>query len=194
VDWRYIVLSRGDRRDHGDDMGFKNRALGALLVLAGCMAAACGPRHSDRALIGVDAPVALADRPIHLPISGLAPHDTAEVSAAAQDGMGYGWHSRAVFRADGGGMIDLDHARPRSGTYTGVDGMGLFWSMVPPSGDPDESAFHPGFLSTQNAYDVQVSVTAHGRRLAARTLTRRSWRSPGSRTDSGIPKPRPGRS
>ncbi|MEV5708268.1 acyl-CoA thioesterase/BAAT N-terminal domain-containing protein [Actinoallomurus sp. NPDC052274] len=156
----------------------RNRVPAALLVAAGCAVAGCGPRHSDHAVIGVDAPVALADRPIHLTISGLAPHDTVEVGAAARDYQRGDWRSRAVFRADGHGTVDLYRARPQAGTYTGVDGMGLFWSMVPPSGNADDKVFLPLLTERQSAYDVQITVTAHGRRLAARTLIRQ-WRAGG---------------
>ncbi|MCO5968693.1 acyl-CoA thioesterase/BAAT N-terminal domain-containing protein [Actinoallomurus soli] len=129
-------------------------------------------------MIGVDAPAALADRPIHLTIRGLAPHDTVEVSAAARDYAEGEWRSRAVFRADGHGTVDLDHARPRSGTYTGAEGMGLFWSMAPPGGDPDERAFHPLPPEISPSYSVQITVAVHGHRLATRTLTRQ-WLTPG---------------
>jgi dienelactone hydrolase len=155
-----------------------NRVLGVLCVAVGCAVAGCGPGHRERAVIGVDAPVALADRSVHLTISGLTPHDTIEVSGAAQDYQGQSWRSRAVFGADDHGVVGLEKARPRSGTYTSVDGMGLFWSMIPPSGSPDTSAFVPTFLESRAAYDVQITVTEHGRRLAARTLTRQ-WLSPG---------------
>jgi dienelactone hydrolase len=142
------------------------------------MVAGCGPRHSAHAVIGVDAPVALADRPVHLTVSGLVPSDTVEVSAAAQDGLADEWRSRAVFRADGRGTVDLDRARPRSGTYTGVDGMGLFWSMVPSTGDPDATGFRMAPPQQRASYDVQITVTAHGRRLATRTLNR-EWLATG---------------
>ncbi|GAB3990144.1 hypothetical protein GCM10029978_117240 [Actinoallomurus acanthiterrae] len=159
-------------------MRLGNRAVVALLLVAGGAVAGCGPQHSDRAVIGVDAPAALADRPVHLTVGGLVPHDTVEVSADAQDHLGAGWRSRAVFRADGRGTVDLDRTRPRSGTYTGLDGMGLFWSMVRATGDPDEGFFYPLFPYLQAAYDVRVTVTAHGHRLATRTLTRQ-WVAPG---------------
>jgi dienelactone hydrolase len=162
----------------GDEMRLRTRALGTLVVAVGCVVAGCGPRHSVHAVIGVDAPVALADRPVHLTVSGLVPDDTVEVSAAARDGLGTQWRSRAVFRADGRGTVDLDQARPRSGTYTGVDGMGLFWSMVPPTGDPDATSFRPSLPRRQPSYGVQIIVTAHGRRLAARTLNR-AWLASG---------------
>ncbi|MCO5970364.1 acyl-CoA thioesterase/BAAT N-terminal domain-containing protein [Actinoallomurus soli] len=159
-------------------MRLTKRVLGALLIVVGSVVAGCGRGHREHAVIGVDAPVSLADRPVHLKISGLSPHDTIEVGGAAQDYQGGRWHSQAVFRADGHGVVDLEHARARSGTYTGVDGMGLFWSMVPPSGDADDRSFVPPPPNVRAACDVQITVDAHGHRLAARTLTRQ-WLTPG---------------
>lgn len=142
----------------------------ALLIAAGC-ASGCQER-SDHAVLTVDAAAALADRPVHLTISGLASGDTVTVSADAVDGRWTPWHSQANFRADRRGAVDLDHARPISGAYSGVDGMGLFWSMNAAAGDPDRPSFDPPRPEGQPSYPVRISVTAHGRRLAERTLTR----------------------
>ncbi|WP_267286677.1 acyl-CoA thioesterase/bile acid-CoA:amino acid N-acyltransferase family protein [Kitasatospora acidiphila] len=51
--------------------------------------------------------------------------------------------------------------------------MGLFWSMGPAGGDPDQASFGPK-LSTGPApgFPVDITVTAHGRQLATTTLTR----------------------
>ena len=35
----------------------------------------------------------------------------------------------ATFKADGAGTVDVNSMAPLSGSYSGVDGMGLFWSM-----------------------------------------------------------------
>ncbi|MFB4317583.1 acyl-CoA thioesterase/bile acid-CoA:amino acid N-acyltransferase family protein [Actinomadura sp. 21ATH] len=144
-------------------------AAGALLLAA----AGCGGPESTRAVIGADAPAAVADRPVRLTVSGLAPEDEVTVTATAADARGARWRGHATFRADGRGRIDLARARPLSGTYSGVDGMGLFWSMRPPAGKAEEAWFDPGFSGAEPSYDVTVTVTADGRRLAQRTLTRR---------------------
>ena len=140
--------------------------------LSGCRS------HSEHAVISVDAPVALADRPIHVRVGGLAAGDTVRVTATAENYQRMRWRGWATFLADGRGQVDLDRARPIAGTYDGVDGMGLFWSMNPAIGDPEATRFASRFPDSQPAYPIRLSVSAHGRRLAQRTLTRQ-WLAPG---------------
>jgi dienelactone hydrolase len=140
------------------------------LSLAGV--AACSP-HRDRASIEVDRPVALADAPVHLRVGGLAGGEEVTISAQATDAGGKVWRSQAQFTADGGGVVDLDRDRPTSGTYQGIDGMGLFWSMNPPDGDPEQALYVPASAAS---YTVDLTVAAGGRQLATRTLTRRRRR------------------
>jgi dienelactone hydrolase len=160
------------------------RARGWLvLVGALCLAgiAACSPRHS--AAIEVDKPVALADAPVHVRVSGLGPGEEVTIAAQARDAGGKVWRSQAKFTADGGGVVDLDRAQPRSGTYQGVDGMGLFWSMNPPDGDPDQAIYvDPGqgiYIPPEApSFIVDLTVAVGDRRLATRSLTRQ-WRGDG---------------
>ncbi|MFD9127042.1 acyl-CoA thioesterase/BAAT N-terminal domain-containing protein [Kitasatospora sp. NPDC059571] len=128
-------------------------------------------------MIEADAPTAPVDRPVHLHIGGLPPGEEVTVDAQAVDWQGQQWGARAVFRADAHGLVAPDTARPRSGTYQDPDGMGLFWSMAPRSGDPESSSFFPR-VSPQHSYDVTLTVSAHGHPLATRTLTR-TWWGPG---------------
>ncbi|MGW3171555.1 acyl-CoA thioesterase/BAAT N-terminal domain-containing protein [Streptomyces sp. NPDC001153] len=129
----------------------------------------------------MDAPVALADQAVHITIKDLAPHDQVVVGSSATDYHGKVWRARATFTADDHGTVDLTTTRPRSGTYDRADGMGLFWSMRPPSGDPDQAIFLRPYPETAPSYTVRISVTAHGRALAGRTLTR-AWETPGVRS------------
>jgi dienelactone hydrolase len=180
VNLPYVVYGRIDQQvgTGGDDMRGRVRAIAALLIVTGYASAGCGQQHSRRAVISVDAPTALADQPVHVKISGLAPRDTVSVSAASVDHLHKQWRGQAAFRADSRGAVVLDRARPISGTYTGVDGMGLFWSMEPLTGNFAEGGFVPRYPDLQSAYTVQITVTAHGRRLAGRTLTRQ-WLNAG---------------
>lgn len=43
--------------------------------------------------------------------------------------------SSAAFKADANGVVDLGSHAPISGSYEGVDAMGLFWSRAPVDGD-----------------------------------------------------------
>ncbi|MGW1913176.1 acyl-CoA thioesterase/BAAT N-terminal domain-containing protein [Streptomyces sp. NPDC002076] len=150
----------------------------SLMVVWGAAGCSSAAPVSTRAVIDVDAPVALADQPIHIRITDLAPHDQVAVGSSATAYNGQVWGAKATFTADDGGVVDLTTSRPASGTYNRVDGMGVFWSMKPPSSDPDLSFFAPLYPDLAPSYKVRISVTAHGRSLAGRTLTR-EWARPG---------------
>ena len=85
--------------------------------------------------------VALVDEPIRIVASGLEPGVEATITAALVIGPEEVLRAEATFLADTTGVVDLARDPSRSGTYTGVDPMGLFWSMV--STRPDSSAAVP---------------------------------------------------
>lgn len=153
-------------------MRARARACIALFTVVGWVLVACVREGSTDAAISVDAGVAAADRPVHIKVSGLEAREKITVTATALDKRNRRWRSYATFRADSRGTVDLDQARPISGSYTGVDGMGLFWSMNPPSGNPEQSGFLPRPPPESPAYRVQIEVSGHGHRLARQTLTR----------------------
>ena len=74
---------------------------------------------------------ALLDQRLTIRISGLNPNSTVRLTAKSQAQDTLWWRSKALFTADDRGRIDLDHQAPQSGSYDGIDGMGLFWSMRP---------------------------------------------------------------
>ncbi|NUR97081.1 MAG: hypothetical protein HOV67_17710, partial [Kribbellaceae bacterium] len=76
------------------------------------------------------------------------------------------------------GTIALDKAKPSSGSYQDVDGMGLFWSMDPPDGDPDAQFFVPPAEAGLPVAHVTISVSRGHDQLASTTITRR-WLTPG---------------
>jgi dienelactone hydrolase len=150
-----------------------------LLAAAGCAGGRePGVKHSRTAVIHLDKPVALADEPVHTRISGLNPGEDITVTTHATDADGTTWTGRAVLDADGKGVVDLDRAKPRAGTYRGADGMGLFWSMTPAMGDPDKSWFRTDDPQKAPAYQVRLAVRAGGRTIAERRLTR-TWQVSG---------------
>jgi dienelactone hydrolase len=142
------------------------------LVVAAAGLAGCSTRHSTHATIEVDAPVALADQAVHVKVSSLHAHERVTISGQATDRDGAVWRSTATFTADERGVVDLDRSAPVTGTYRGADGMGLFWSMGPSTGDPDRSWYLPRLSTPAHTFEVRLTVTAGGRELAARTLTR----------------------
>ncbi|MEV5780813.1 acyl-CoA thioesterase/BAAT N-terminal domain-containing protein [Streptomyces sp. NPDC052287] len=138
----------------------------AATALIGAGASGCSDLDSH-ALLEVDARVALADQAVHMRVSGLSPGGEVTVTSRAVDRKGMPWHGEATFRADRHGLVTLDTATPTSGTYRRPDAMGLFWSMVPRTGDPDHTSFVPP-ASRHHAYDVTLTATAHGPRAPVR--------------------------
>jgi dienelactone hydrolase len=91
----------------------------------------------------------------------------------AVDAGGVTWRSQATYRTDTRGVVDLTHAAPVEGSYSGVEPMGLFWSMMPVSGRTAPSSFvysATGFdatLQVVRASKVVVSRVVHRSAVAA---------------------------
>jgi len=146
-----------------------------LLATAGCTEdGKADGKDSRRAAITVDKPAALADEPVHVRISGLASGEEVSVTTPATDFRDMAWSGRAVFTADARGIVDLERDKPKSGTYRGADAMGLFWSMIPTKGDPDQSSFEPSHPQQSRSFRISLAVMSDGRTIAERTLTR-TW-------------------
>ncbi|MGW7682859.1 acyl-CoA thioesterase/BAAT N-terminal domain-containing protein [Kribbella sp. NPDC054772] len=143
----------------------------ACLVTAGCSA----PGH---VAVTVDQAVTLADQQVHLKVTGLPAQKPVTVGADAVDRDGKKWHGEATFTADKHGTVDLDATKPTSGSYQDTDGMGLFWSMNPPDGSPDDQSYIPPLENGSPIEHVDVFVDRHGKHLGRTTITR-TWTSPG---------------
>lgn len=61
----------------------------------------------------------------------LEPNQVITVHAKTLRSNGIVWQSHAEFVADDNGIVDLSQQAPLSGTYSGIDAMGLIWSQVP---------------------------------------------------------------
>jgi len=67
-------------------------------------------------------------------VRGLAPQARIKLRLAGPDQKGKEFASWADFRAGGDGTVDVGRQAPLAGAYSGVDPMGLFWSMEPVEG------------------------------------------------------------
>ncbi|MBV8807246.1 MAG: alpha/beta fold hydrolase [Acidobacteriaceae bacterium] len=104
-------------------------------------------------LVRVTPRTTLADEPMHISVVGVAPNRNVTLQLETWDADGQAWRSWARFQATRNGTVDLDRAAPIAGTYRGVDGMGLFWSMQQSSG-------RPAFFYFPRSSAAQYSVTA----------------------------------
>ncbi|XP_070701390.1 acyl-coenzyme A thioesterase 1-like [Pempheris klunzingeri] len=71
----------------------------------------------------------LFDEPVHVKVAGLRSRQVVTMRARSTDERGVTFRSSASYRADGSGEIDLQRDPSLSGSYVGVEPMGLLWSM-----------------------------------------------------------------
>jgi len=72
---------------------------------------------------------ALIDQQTSISVKNIQPQETFAIQAEALDDDNVLWISEASFRADNNGIIDLSKQAPQTGSYSGVEPMGLLWSM-----------------------------------------------------------------
>jgi dienelactone hydrolase len=140
--------------------------------------------------VSVEPATALVDQRVSVRVRGLAPAQEVTVAAVARDVDGGSWRSEAVFRADALGVADVTTQAPLRGSYTGVDPMGLVWSMTrrsarpgarrqtplpgAPPADPAAPVFPRPFDGVQ---DVRFEMVRAGAVVASATVHLR-WTGP----------------
>lgn len=162
------------------------RSAALRLCVMSCFPAACAtmPRTAaPRLVIAPDS--AMADAPVRIGAVGLAPGASAEIVLRWPDAPGGALRSFARVHADRAGRIDLRTMAPDSGSYAGVDGTGLLWSMgsvrgAPPAADP----WH-----APRPLRLRAELSVGGRIVDERRVTR-TLLAPGVRVeevaDSGV--------
>lgn len=152
--------------------------MAAIAVLLCGLTACTSQAAAGHAAIRVSAPSALMDQPINVTVTGLTPGQQVTVTTQTTDAQARIWRAQATFTAGPEGRVDLATAAPTSGSYSGADGMGLFWSMNTLPSEYSNEYFASGPPQSQPSIPVRLTVTSAGRLLAARTLTR-SFMAPG---------------
>ncbi|CAI5763892.1 acyl-coenzyme A thioesterase 1-like [Podarcis lilfordi] len=83
------------------------------------------------ATVSVDPAAGLADQPAKVAVWGLPPLQEVTLRALAVNEEGILFDSCAHYQADEQGQVDLSKDRSKGGDYTGLEPMGLFWSLSP---------------------------------------------------------------
>ncbi|XP_077955924.1 acyl-coenzyme A thioesterase 1-like [Gasterosteus aculeatus] len=94
------------------------------------------------------------DEPVQVKVAGLRSRQMVTLRARSTDEKGVVFSSSATFRADGSGQIDLERDPSLGGTYTGVEPMGLLWSMRP-------DTLHKRFQITKSLNPHVVKISVH---------------------------------
>jgi dienelactone hydrolase len=138
-----------------------------LLVAAGLVGCTRGAdRDKVQATISVSPQTALEDQPVAVRVQGLPAGARTTLTARAKDTDGITWSATAQFTATSAGEVSLSQPS-MGGSYTGVNPMGLFTLMTPPSGSAPE-----WFLYPETGYDVTLEATVDGRMVASTTAHR----------------------
>lgn len=121
----------------------------------------------------------LVDQPVSVKLRGFRPNTQVTVRAVTDNVLGLSCtaESSAIFHTDEQGAVNLDSQAPIAGTYHGVDGMGLFWSMemrnvkYTPTHSNDELHYQP------NATIVSITAESVDGLITSATCERRFFDS-----------------
>jgi hypothetical protein len=109
----------------------------AIPFCAVLLASACIPprarsqEHESGVSLRVQPETVLVDQQTSIVAMGLRPGQTATLIGTLKRDSVHVLVSRAVFRANDQGAVDVATDAPDSGTYSGVDARGLVWSLAP---------------------------------------------------------------
>lgn len=146
------------------------RVLIALLVtaagLAGCTRG--GDRDRAQASLSVSPQAALVDQPVAVTVQSLPEGARTTLTARARDVDGITWSATAQFKATSAGEVSLDQPS-LGGSHTGVNPMGLFTLMAPPSASAPD-----WFVQRVAGYDVTLEATVDAHVAAKATARRQS--------------------
>ncbi|MBI5284865.1 MAG: acyl-CoA thioesterase/BAAT N-terminal domain-containing protein [Chloroflexi bacterium] len=120
-------------------------------------------------------PNALIDERVSIRVLGLEPDQTVVLRARMRDDVERDWSSSVTFRADATGAVDVSVQPALSGTYQGIDQMGLLWSMA---GQFDDGKGLPSFMKTPLTTTVTAEV---GGEVVASATLERTHLAPGVR-------------
>jgi dienelactone hydrolase len=140
----------------------------ALLVvmLSACAVASSSSPHA--VTVTVRPQTSLADQAVQIRATGLAAGEQATLQMSSTDATGVHWLASAAYRADAAGNVDLSRAPAISGSYRGISGVGLIWSMHPTGPDPAGAYF----WANTAPLTFTVTVSVHGNRVASTSFHR----------------------
>ncbi|VDI11239.1 acyl-coenzyme A thioesterase 1/2/4 [Mytilus galloprovincialis] len=97
----------------------------------------------------------LVDDKISITISGLSPQQKVTVKTSVTE-VKSTFSSSACFISDASGHVFIDKQPSLLGTYTGVDGMGLFWSMTADPGQQKGLRYIKRDVTTPQVVNLSV--------------------------------------
>lgn len=121
----------------------------------------------------------LMDTHLRITGSGFKPRSKVSIVVETTDINDCIWYSRAVFKTDKQGALDLAKQAPIRGSYEKSDVTGLLWSMQPKKSSQPKSFFVP---PPNESYNITVSAIAKGKTIESHCIER-FWLSEGVKED-----------
>jgi dienelactone hydrolase len=121
----------------------------------------------SRASIGAPPRLPL-DGTLDITVGGLRPGQDVTLTAVLHAPDGLRWASSARFAAGRDGTVAPSRVAPQAGSYQGIDGNGLLWSLAP---DRPAAAESSALLSGLEPAPVKVRCTAGGQVLGDTVVT-----------------------
>ena len=124
----------------------------------------CSYSYAEK--FNIDPSEANLDEKINITIKDCLKSKNVEVHLYRKTSLGYYLYSSAIFKSDEEGIIDLSKNKPISGFYSGVDQMGLFWSMkiwdklkdIPDFVKESKSPYQSFFVIKENSKIITKAV------------------------------------
>ncbi len=154
--------------------GRRRLVLAAPLIVALAVPACTSPAPAPPVSVTATPGSSSGDQAEHIKVTGLHAGQQATVQVTATDSNGVPWVSAATYRADAQGVIDPDRVAPLSGSYQGVSGTGLVWSMHQSDPATASQRSDSGFFWSYNGFfTFAVTVRAGGATMARTSFRRR---------------------
>ncbi|XP_053139002.1 acyl-coenzyme A thioesterase 1-like [Hemicordylus capensis] len=123
-------------------------------------------------ILVLPSPICLHDEPVQIIVEGLSPLQEVTLRASLEDESGETFQSFAYYRAGSNGDLDLTRSASLGGSYSGVEPMGLLWSLeskAPFKRLAKKNVRTPFYVT----YEVYEGHGITGRRLSACVSERR---------------------
>lgn len=106
---------------------------------------------------------------VQVKVEGLAPYKQVQLRSKLVDDRGVIFKASALYKADETGQVDVCRTPSLGGSYTGVEPMGLFWSMAPET--PHSKLLKKNVVSP-TLVDIEALCGETGEVLASETNER----------------------
>ncbi|KAM6202010.1 acyl-coenzyme A thioesterase 6-like [Rhynchocyon petersi] len=122
------------------------------------------------------------DEPVRIVVRRLAPQQPVTLRASLRDEKGALFRAHARYCADQSGELDLTRAPALSGSFVGIEPMGLIWAL-----EPEKPLLQLLKWDVQTPFAVELEVLEghepEPRRVLGRTVHERAFMRPGVRRE-----------